>query len=505
MNHNRHIPFWLITISFFVGLIVLTLMQDGMFMDGVLYACVGKNMANGIGTFWFPKFSELGLAGSTTFHEHPPLIFGIQALFFKVLGNSIYVERFYSFLTACLTAYFISSTWKLITKSYAELRNLNWLPILFWLLIPVGFWSYQNNVQENTMGIFTLLSVYFSLKALYSNQKVYIYLLFSGFFIFLASFSKGVPGLFPIGVFGLYWLIGKNLPFSKMLLYTMVLLLIPTIIYLLLLTNAEASESLSIYFNNRLLGRIESAPTVDDRFYIVQRLFMELLPVLVIAVLMLTVYKVKSIKQKFNKSYVHKIILLILIGCSGSIPIMLTLVQKGFYFAHSLPFFAIGFALLIAPGLIELINRIKTERVSFKIFKIITVVIFVSTTVISVLQVGKTSRDTELLHDVYLIGEIIPQHSIINIDKSMWNEWSLQCYLIRHFHISVDPSSNYHDFYLKKKTIDNVPIDKYEKVALTTKRYDLYKLTKDNNIVSHSSQQLEHNIRLAQGTPTDLL
>ena len=458
-----------------------------MFMDGVLYTCVAKNLANGIGTFWFPKFSELGFAGNTTFHEHPPLVFGIQAIFFKILGNSIYVERFYSFLTACLTAYFISLTWKLITKSYPELRNLNWLPILFWIIIPVGYWSYQNNVQENTMGIFTLLSVYFSLKALYSNQKVYIYLLFSGIFIFLASFSKGVPGLFPIGVIGLFWLIGRNLPFSKMLLYTMVLILAPAIIYLLLLINTEAFESLSIYVNKRLLGRIESAPTVDNRFYIVQRLFMELLPVLVITFIMLTVYKLKSIKQKFEKSYLHKIILLILIGCSGSIPLILTHVQKGFYFAHSLPFFAIGFALLIAPGLLDLINRIKTEVASFKIFKIITVMIFASTMVFSVLQVGKTSRNHDLLHDVYLIGKIIPKHSIINIDKSMWNEWDLQCYLIRHFNISVDPSNNYHDFYLIEKTIDNIPIDKYEKAALTTKRYNLYKLTKDKNVERHGS------------------
>lgn len=487
MNNNRHFPFWLLTISIFIGLIVPILIQDGMFMDGLLYTCVSKNLANNIGTFWNPIFSASWIkAGVTSFHEHPPLVFGIQAIFFKIFGNSIYVERFYSFLTACVTAYLISLTWKLVTKNNHELKKLSWLPILLWIIIPVCFWSYQNNVQENTMGIFTLLSVYFSLKGLYSNRNIYINLILSGTFVFLASFSKGIPGLFPIAVVGLYWLIKRNISFYKMCLYTLILILIPVIIYSLLLTNNDAYESLSFYVTERLLNRIESTPTVDNRFYIVYRLFMELLIVLAITFIMLIVYKSKTIKLKFEESYRHKIIFLILIGCIGSIPLILTLVQKVFYLAHSLPFFAIGFALIIAPGLLGLINGIKTERTSFKIFKITTVIIFISIIIFSSLQKGKTSRNDDLLHDVYLIGKVIPQHSIINIDKSMWNEWDLQCYLIRHFNICVDPSNNYHDFYLIEKTIDNIHTDKYEMVPLITKRYNLYKLTKDKKVEKSS-------------------
>jgi len=478
--NSRHFPFWLITGSLFIGLIVPILIQDGMFMDGVLYTCVAKNLANGIGSFWFPKFSELGFAGSATFHEHPPLVFGIQALFFKIFGNSIYVERFYSFLTAAITAYLITRLWKLLTNDEQELQRLRWLPVLFWMVIPVGFWSYQNNVLENTMGIATLMAVYFSLKGLYSIQRAIPYLLLSGVFIFLASFAKGVPGLFPIGVVGLYWLISRDLPFSKMLVYTIILILTPAVIYSLILINTEAFESLSIYLNERLLGRIGSAPTVDTRFYIGHRLFMELLPVLVITLIMLVVYKLKSIKQKFKKTYNHKIKLIVLIGCSGSLPLMLTLVQKGFYMAHSLPFFAIGFALIISPGLIDLINKIKTERKSFKAFKMITLLIFVSTIVFSVSRIGKVGRNGDLLHDVYLMGKIIPPHSVINIDKSMWNEWDLQCYLIRHFNISIDPSDKQHNFYLIRKTLDNIPDERYKKLGLNTKRYNVYQANFDN-------------------------
>jgi 4-amino-4-deoxy-L-arabinose transferase-like glycosyltransferase len=81
---NRY--FWFITVSIVFILTLPTLIQDGMFMDGELYTAVSHNLANGIGTFWFPSFSYHNLAGiKDSFHEQPPLVFGIQALFFKIL------------------------------------------------------------------------------------------------------------------------------------------------------------------------------------------------------------------------------------------------------------------------------------------------------------------------------------------------------------------------------------------------------------------------------------
>ena len=82
MNY-KHLPFWIATLALFIGLIVSVLIQDGMFMDGMLYTNVAKNLGNGIGTFWNPISSETWMAdGRATFHEHPPLVFGIQSVFF---------------------------------------------------------------------------------------------------------------------------------------------------------------------------------------------------------------------------------------------------------------------------------------------------------------------------------------------------------------------------------------------------------------------------------------
>ncbi|MGK0366790.1 MAG: 4-amino-4-deoxy-L-arabinose transferase-like glycosyltransferase, partial [Saprospiraceae bacterium] len=118
----KHLPFRIFTLAIFIVLIVPLLVQDGMFMDGVLYAAVAKNQAEGFGSFWQPIFTDTwNKHGVHTFHEHPPLVFGIQSLFFKILGTSIYVERFYSFLTAFFTAWLIHLNWKIIFQNQKNL------------------------------------------------------------------------------------------------------------------------------------------------------------------------------------------------------------------------------------------------------------------------------------------------------------------------------------------------------------------------------------------------
>ncbi len=115
---HKHFPFWTFTAAVLVALVLPILLQDGMFMDGLLYACVSKNLADGHGTFWFPHFSK---AMHTFFDQQPPLGFGIQAVFFKVFGDSIYVERGYSFVMAILNAILISVLWKTVFKNESKI------------------------------------------------------------------------------------------------------------------------------------------------------------------------------------------------------------------------------------------------------------------------------------------------------------------------------------------------------------------------------------------------
>ena len=472
---NRNLPFYFITAAFIIGLIVPVLIQDGMFIDGVLYTSVSKNLANGIGSFWLPKFDQIGVGGSENFHEHPPLVFGIQSIFFKILGNSIYTERIYSFFTACFTAFLIFKTWQLSVKN--DDNKLYWLPIFLWIITPIVFWSFSNNVHENTMGIFTMLAVIFALSAMFFKKNIYLNLTVAGVFIFLAAFSKGVPGLFPLATIVLYAVVFQDINIKKIILYSLILLIIPAFIFAaFILFIPEANESLSFYFFERLIGRINQSPTVDNRFHILYNLLMELLPALILSGIILLVYKFRKIAPVNTKKYKKKSLLFLLIGLSGSTPLMLTSVQRPFYFSHAIPFFAISFALFIAPIVSYAIKRINPFGIKYKLFLIASILVLISAITVSALQYGKTSRHNTMLNDVYTLGKIIPEHSVIGISKSLSENWSLKCYFVRHFNISLSHQKNQFQYYLKEKNTEALQKEKYVRVSVDTKQYNLYKL-----------------------------
>src|SRR5690606_8532374 len=131
----------------FLALLLPGLARDGMFMDGQLYSAVAHNQANGYGTFWLPRFSEVGVAGMPTFHEHPPLFFGMQAVWFKVFGSAFWVERAYNLVIALGIAVLLGLLWRAWVPGEQGMRTV-WLPLLLWIIVPTVFWSFHNNMIE---------------------------------------------------------------------------------------------------------------------------------------------------------------------------------------------------------------------------------------------------------------------------------------------------------------------------------------------------------------------
>ncbi len=465
---NKQSPFFLIAISVILGLTLPVLIQDGMFMDGMLYTCVSKNLANGIGSFWFPVFSKYGFGGLQTFHEHPPLVFGFQAVFFKVFGNGMYTERIYVLCTLLTTCYLIVLLWKYINKGL-NTAQVGWLPLILWISIPVCFWSFTNNMHENTMGIFILAAVLFYLRSVKENS--FLFLIFSGFFIFLATFSKGIPGFFPIVTPLIYLLCLKKINVKQFIFQSFILAIVPILIYAILFCFDGAKESLTNYFIKRVLHRIGEDPTVESHFYILGRIFVELLPPIGIIVILFLVFRKKITLQKERTMLA---LFFILIGFAGVIPLALTMVQKGFYFIPSLPFFAIGLALLISEQI-----SIWSEKVlnggSKKGITIFSILLFCSVIIFSGSNVGKKNRDAEMLNDVHEFGKVIPEYSSVSISEHRWNDWPLQCYLMRYHNVSIDPQHPNNKFRIIDKNAVDSTVVNYNKVNLPTQLFDLYK------------------------------
>src|SRR5262245_45890782 len=101
--------FRLPTAAVFVVATVPRLAHRGMFVDGVTYAAIARNVALGRGGFWTPFYTATVYP---EFHDHPPLGFWLQSLWFRVLGDHLYVERLYSLAVATATAGLIAIIWR---------------------------------------------------------------------------------------------------------------------------------------------------------------------------------------------------------------------------------------------------------------------------------------------------------------------------------------------------------------------------------------------------------
>jgi 4-amino-4-deoxy-L-arabinose transferase-like glycosyltransferase len=475
---SKDLPFWLLTISIMILIIAPTLIQDGMFGDAMLYTSVSHNLGTGIGSFWEPVFSpSYHNAGSAFFHEQPPLVFGIQSLFFKLLGDSLYVERFYTFLTMCVTAILLKVLWNSVFTKEQEFKKISWLPVILWITVPACIWSYSNNMMENTMGIFTISAVIFIFKSLESDRKEIWFLLLAGLFVFLATMSKGVPGLFPLAVPLLYWIVFRRRSLLTTIFHTLIIISVPLVLYFILFNIPESSESLNFYVTKRLLGRINNDPTVVDRLFIIKRLFTELLPQLIILLLIISISRLKKSGIAFFR-FSKPSAFFFLTGLAASIPLTFTLVQRGFYLVPSFPYFALGFSILIAPAVLSFRETlISSEPGKFRLLQVAGILVFIFAIVFTFMQKGKAQRDRDMLHDVHVIGNAIPSRSEISVTPDIATAYYLECYFIRYYYISlfIDVPK---DYQLVRKSTKPDSLNIFEKLNLDTKVYDIYQRKK---------------------------
>ncbi|MBK8143685.1 MAG: glycosyltransferase family 39 protein [Bacteroidetes bacterium] len=431
------LPFWIISFATLLVLTVSSLVQDGMFMDAMLYTGVSRNLSLGLGSFWFPYFDPWNVIGIPSFHEQPPLGFGIQSLFFRVLGDHIFVERVYTFVTLGITALLIIVLWNQIFKKEPQYRAMGWLPVLLWITIPVCFWSYSNNMHENTMGLFVLLSILVMYHCLKSSTFLIGYWILAALFICMAALTKGIPGFFPIGFPFLYWLFIREHSFKKMALQTALLLGVILVVGLLLYWYPPSRESLSIYLFKRAFARIQSVHSVDSRFFIFFRLLSELIPAFCFTAFLDIISKLKRVEWVLT-TYQRTAFLFLATGLSGSLPLMLTMVQNGFYFVPALPYFGLAFAILNVSPIYSFIVNIKATVLPY--LQKVSVGIAFAVLAFIYSKIGHTVRDQSMLQDVHVLGKSLPAFTSLGAQTDVYKNSPLACYLVRYYNISLNRS-----------------------------------------------------------------
>jgi len=450
--------YFFIVIGIFLIIVSPDLLSEGMFFDGLTYSAIAKNLSHNIGSFWHLHYTGTMF---NEFHEHPPLAIGLESLFFDILGDSMFTERIYSLTTYIFTGYFIVLIWKEIASE--KYHNMGWLPILFWISIPTIQWGISNNMLENTMMIFTTLSILLSIKSLKSNRFVYIIL--SGISLFLAFLSKGPVGLYPLSIF--FWIFIFNREYKlKSFIIDSSILITSTILPFLLMfyIQPESLDSLIAYFNKQVIGSINNITTVDSRFQIIINLLNDLIPAFIIA---LFIYYFSKKKQFSINKYA---LILIAIGLSGVVPMMISLKQSSFYTMTTFPLFSLAFALLLKDHTSFLTSKFNSKRI--KLIGIILITIGLSSTIINSFRIG---REKGLVKDLHVLVNIIPESSTISINDNMNNDWKLHAYFARYANISLAKKSNYKGDFLLTYKGKSDKISNYKIVDIELNEFYLYK------------------------------
>tara|TARA_B100001287_G_scaffold276817_1_gene289716 strand:- start:3130 stop:4539 length:1410 start_codon:yes stop_codon:yes gene_type:complete len=462
---------WILTIAIFFGLLAPTLVQDGMFLDGITYSAISNNMSNGIGDFWNPHYTKT-LANN--FHGHPPLVFGIQSLLFKLLGGHIYTERIYTLLTAILTAIGMILCWQIHLK-HNSLKKLSWLPILLWITIPINFWAYKNNLLENTLGVFTIFSIYFISKSFY--EKRIIWILISSIFIVMAFLSKGFVGLFPLATPFFFILIFKPKPlYSSILYYGIILFFTLFLFYTIAVLLPESGENIHSYLVTQVIPALNNKLeiTTENRFSILLNLILELtVPILLLLYVVVTKWRKN---QNFKFHHLRNSIYFLLIGVSASLPLIITLKQRSFYFVPSLPFYMLSIAFLISPFLKEKLE--KLTKGTIQLIKGISLISLSGVLFISIFNFGKFSRDEDKLRDIYTISNFIPKGTVISTTENLWNDWSLHAYMSRIGFLSLDCDEKNEYFLIEKGIKDNIQLKGFQDINLKLNQYIILKRRK---------------------------
>ncbi len=462
---NRDLFFLFIVIALFFMAISPSWLSDGMFMDGLIYAAVARNLAEGLGSFWEPHFS---FTLFPVFHEHPPLALGLQGVFFRIAGDSIYVERLYSVGTFLITGFIMVLIWRRMTGR--KEGSMVWLPVLCWTSVPLVGWAALNNMLENTMMIFTSLALLFLVKSLHKNRILYLSL--AGACLLLGFLTKGFTALFPLSFPFWLWIFRKNYRFRHFLPDTITItlaMILPLLV--LFLINPESYDSLLAYFHKQVSGSIQHAKTVNSRFYIVWKLCSELIPLIII--MGLTWFATR--KTRFTlRGYAMEFILLFT-GLSGVIPIMISMKQNGFYILATFPLFSLAAAGLISARATWLADKIKPGSTGHRIFRYVAILLLVISIALNLNQINRTGRDHDKIGDVRALLKHIPEKTIISIQPSLRTDWSLHGYFQRFGGISLSSRTPFNQSYLlTTKDYTDTILTSYRKLPVSLQLYECY-------------------------------
>ena len=461
-QNSKYTLFWLLTVLLGSVLFLPWILAPGMASDGMAYATIGRNLAEGRGTFWQPFFSQTLFPA---FYEHPPIVFAIESLFYRILGDYLFVDKLYTFTCFILSGFLLVKIWQLVTGDSVNA----WLPLILWVAVPEVSYAYANNFLENTMGVFCFGSCYSLLYYFRNGNHKKWLILISVLLIMLGTLSKGPFALFPIALPGIYWVAFRKISFAEALKCTILLVIGTLLCFSLLMLWPAARQNLLTYFSSQVIESIAGHRSLPgNRFFVLNTLIYKLKPIY-LSIPFVFLAGVVFVKTKVAGQNYRAALFFFLMALAITLPVLISPKQFEQYILCAYAFYALAGAALVSPFVDYWIKRfINPKRIVSGILNLTLVLAIISSVYFGYKHPEDYIIDRDILKDVQNMQPHLLQNSVLYVGKNCDNEWPLRAVMYRRYHISIADESSGEEYFLASGSNPPVP-EGYKQLSLGNK------------------------------------
>jgi len=422
------------TLTLYYLLLGKKLMRLAIHGDGLEYGAVARNLAEGLGTFWKPYLEDFI---HPVFHEHPPLVFWIQSLFFRLFGDGPYLENFYGCLMGLITLACVAWFWQQVRRDFALPSVGVWWPMLLLVPLPLFTYTIQTNRIVATYIILAILPTYAAYRSVTGSKHAVLLGLLSGGLVYLGFIAKGPVAFFTFAVPAIACLALKTRLSRAALSTILALVSFTVILFSVFYLFPDSRDFWSKFWNAQVIASLKSqrAPG-DTHWYLVERWAAEIAVRVSIAAVFLICCRVPLGQIRFNRPAGF----FLLIGLASSLPFLLSMRQHNRYIFHSYPFYVLCLAFAtdsIAAKLESLLDSKSKFRVAVGLF---AMVFFIAGFTSMLAGKDHVRSRKPFYYDIYLQDIRLPERSTISVCPRgiILNDW-LFADMMRFYKNSLTP------------------------------------------------------------------
>jgi 4-amino-4-deoxy-L-arabinose transferase-like glycosyltransferase len=497
-------PWFAIVAAAYVALTFGRLLSSEMFLDGVTYAAVARNLADGNGSFWATAYNQ----DFTPFRAQPPLAFWLESLAFRFFGDSPWVERLWGIALGAVALLLMVRVHRAAEgdgRSQDAAASAGW-PLLLCASAPLVTWCCVNNMIENTLVVLVLAAAWGAIAAATSPARVpWLPVTGSGVALGLALLTKGPPALFVLSIPVAAVLVLRTRSAARVVAQVSAIAGVAAFVVAAFIlagghaARAFVSDYLSVQVLPSLVGARETAPS---RFFLAGELLAQLAVLLGVAVAV-TPPALRSEMPGRRSRAAALAKMYLAVALAGTLPFLFLRKQMSWYLMPAMPFYALAIAYRFERGGVAL-GRWMADRA--KLVWAVSLAVILAATIAATefhgvvnVTVGVSLRDawrtriqsrslndraseycwSYFVRDILSEPQVLPPGSVVTDDMTQGCSWRALAYMERYLHVTVTPRQQ-RLFVLKERDPseeDRDPVNCVQMQARRAKRFVLFRCT----------------------------